>query len=57
MIFFLNLLPLMGIGESISGLNDKHCAEIVKSRPIEFKDMDLSQNAKQKSVNVMPSKY
>lgn len=47
----------MGIGESISRLNDKYCAEIVKSRPIEFKDMDLSQNAKQKSVNVMPSKY
>lgn len=47
----------MGIGESISRLNDIYCAEIVKSRPIEFKDMDLSQNAKQKSVNVMPSKY
>lgn len=39
--FFLNLLFLMGIGESIFCFNDKYCVEIVKLRFIEFKDMDL----------------
>ena len=36
----------MGIGESIFRLNDKYCVEIVKSRPVEFKGMSFSQNAK-----------
>lgn len=32
----------MGIGESISRLNDKYCEETVKTRPVEVKDMGLS---------------
>ena len=42
----------MGIGESISRLNDKYCVETVKSRPVEFKGIGLSQKAKQKSLTL-----